>query len=84
MKAGIVAAYAAIAASAVYVGGRYPETPPTIGDYIMAALAVGLALLLLNRRHRKGDIDAAGSERADNGIAYRAGQVVNRLRRKLT
>ena len=84
MKFGLVAAYAAIAAAAVYAGGRYPSTPPTFGDVVMSVIVVAVALLLLNRRHRQADIDAGSSEHPDRGFARRAGQVVNRLRRYLS
>jgi hypothetical protein len=62
-----------------------PDTAPVLGDYLMGGLVIGCALLLSRSRdHRHSDGDAGGGEQTDRSLARRAGQVVNRLRRKLT
>lgn len=61
-----------------------PDTAPSAGDYLMGGLVLGCALLLgSSRGQRSADGDAGSGQEPDRSFARRAGQVVNRLRRKL-
>lgn len=83
MRLAQVLAYGAIG-GAFALSRDLPDHPPTLGDVIMGSIVILTIVLLLSRDQRHGRSDAAGREQADRSIPYRAGKIVQRLRRNLT
>lgn len=74
-------AFGAIVVAGIAARGQLPDRPPSLGDWIFIGLF--FALMAWCVQVRVPHVDAEGHEQTSQGLAFRLGKALNRVRRRL-